>query len=346
MEALVTDARALGVERLFCLTFEVDFFTRHGFEVIEGQAVEPEVYAELLRSYDEGVAEFLDLERVKPNTLGNTRMLRTLYRPPPFGRSMRLRRYPAGYRRDRCVALPRGDGWWWRVILIRTEAASTRSRSAEITPKPRRGISGSAIPIPPPTTQAICRTVSDHANTRVRTLVDVALDDGVAAQLDQLRTETGDQPEDQQGRQRGEQRRREGGQDVGDQGHRDDQVGSQAAQGVADHGAERVAAAAAPTTRARTKVPLCPGRGCSRIRKAMNRVRNPVSSRAPTALQRAVSKVTGRAATRARRRWNRPSRRPSPRGTGSGPVSSMSCSPMLESTRTGAGSPARCRRRR
>ena len=35
----------------------------------------PEVYAELLRSYDEGVAEFLDLDRVKPNTLGNTRML-------------------------------------------------------------------------------------------------------------------------------------------------------------------------------------------------------------------------------------------------------------------------------
>ena len=33
------------------------------------------MYAELLRSYDEGVAEFLDLDRVKPNTLGNTRML-------------------------------------------------------------------------------------------------------------------------------------------------------------------------------------------------------------------------------------------------------------------------------
>jgi amino-acid N-acetyltransferase len=76
--ALVEDARQLGVRRLFCLTFEVDFFTRHGFEPIEGQAVDPEVYAELLRSYDEGVAEFLDLERVKPNTLGNTRMLRQL----------------------------------------------------------------------------------------------------------------------------------------------------------------------------------------------------------------------------------------------------------------------------
>ena len=78
LETLLDDARALGLRRIFCLTFEVDFFTRHGFSKIEGQAAEPDVYAELLRSYDEGVAEFLDLERVKPNTLGNTRMLRTL----------------------------------------------------------------------------------------------------------------------------------------------------------------------------------------------------------------------------------------------------------------------------
>ncbi|GAA8852455.1 amino-acid N-acetyltransferase [Helicobacter pylori] len=78
LEALADDAVELGVERLFCLTFEVDFFTRHGFTEIEGQAVDPDVYVELLRSYDEGVAEFLDLERVKPNTLGNTRMLRQL----------------------------------------------------------------------------------------------------------------------------------------------------------------------------------------------------------------------------------------------------------------------------
>ena len=76
-------ARLLGLSRLFCLTFETAFFTRHGFEPIEGQAVDPEVYAELLRSYDEGVAEFLDLERVKPNTLGNTRMLRVLSRAQP-----------------------------------------------------------------------------------------------------------------------------------------------------------------------------------------------------------------------------------------------------------------------
>ena len=78
LETLLDDARALGLCRIFCLTFEVDFFTSHGFSPIVGQAAEPEVYAELLRSYDEGVAEFLDLERVKPNTLGNTRMLRLL----------------------------------------------------------------------------------------------------------------------------------------------------------------------------------------------------------------------------------------------------------------------------
>ncbi|MCB4208875.1 amino-acid N-acetyltransferase [Arthrobacter sp. UM1] len=79
LERLLEDARALGVSRVFCLTFEVDFFRRHGFEVMSNQdAIDPQVYAELLRSHDEGVAEFLDLARVKPNTLGNTRMIRAL----------------------------------------------------------------------------------------------------------------------------------------------------------------------------------------------------------------------------------------------------------------------------
>jgi amino-acid N-acetyltransferase len=40
--------------------------------------VDPAVYQELLLSYDAGIAEFLELESVKPNTLGNTRMLRLL----------------------------------------------------------------------------------------------------------------------------------------------------------------------------------------------------------------------------------------------------------------------------
>jgi amino-acid N-acetyltransferase len=73
--ALLETARGVGVSRVFVLTFAVSFFRRHGFTEIAAQATSPEVYAELLRSYDEGVAEFLDLDRVKPNTLGNTRML-------------------------------------------------------------------------------------------------------------------------------------------------------------------------------------------------------------------------------------------------------------------------------
>ncbi|MBR8742032.1 amino-acid N-acetyltransferase [Nocardiopsis sp. MG754419] len=73
--ALIDAARELGVQRVFCLTFETGFFAKHGFAPIQGTPVSFRVYEELLRSYDEGVAEFLDLERVKPNTLGNTRML-------------------------------------------------------------------------------------------------------------------------------------------------------------------------------------------------------------------------------------------------------------------------------
>ena len=72
---LVGTARELGVRRVFVLTFEHEFFARHGFHAIDGTPVPAEVYAELRRSFDEGVAEFLDLPRVKPNTLGNTRMI-------------------------------------------------------------------------------------------------------------------------------------------------------------------------------------------------------------------------------------------------------------------------------
>jgi len=73
--ALIDNARTLGLARLFVLTFEKHFFGRHGFVEIDGTPVEPDVFAAMLRSYDAGVAEFLDLAHVKPNTLGNTRML-------------------------------------------------------------------------------------------------------------------------------------------------------------------------------------------------------------------------------------------------------------------------------
>jgi amino-acid N-acetyltransferase len=75
VSALLDTARDLGVRRVFVLTFETGFFSSFGFVPIDGTPVPHEVYEQLLRSYDEGVAEFLDLERVKPNTLGNTRML-------------------------------------------------------------------------------------------------------------------------------------------------------------------------------------------------------------------------------------------------------------------------------
>src|SRR5262245_6437031 len=76
--ALVSAAKDLGLSRLFVLTFEKAFFASHGFVEIADTPVSPDVYAEIRRSRDEGVAEFLDLPYVKPNTLGNTRMLRSL----------------------------------------------------------------------------------------------------------------------------------------------------------------------------------------------------------------------------------------------------------------------------
>ncbi len=75
LTALLKRANDIGVKRVFVLTFEVDFFERFGFAEIDGAPVTHEVFEQLKKSYDEGVAEFLDLERVKPNTLGNTRML-------------------------------------------------------------------------------------------------------------------------------------------------------------------------------------------------------------------------------------------------------------------------------
>ena len=54
VQAQLERARDLGVSRVFCLTFETEFFARHGFVEIEGAPVEPQVYGELLQSYDEG----------------------------------------------------------------------------------------------------------------------------------------------------------------------------------------------------------------------------------------------------------------------------------------------------
>ena len=78
LESILIKAKEVGVKKVFCLTFETKFFGSHGFKEIQGSPVDPEIYTQLLRSYDEGIAEFLDLESVKPNTLGNTRMLKIL----------------------------------------------------------------------------------------------------------------------------------------------------------------------------------------------------------------------------------------------------------------------------
>jgi amino-acid N-acetyltransferase len=75
LQELLQRAHNVGVRRVFCLTFMVGFFGEHGFVEIDEAPVNHDVYEQLLQSYDEGVAEFLGLERVKPNTLGNHRML-------------------------------------------------------------------------------------------------------------------------------------------------------------------------------------------------------------------------------------------------------------------------------
>ncbi len=78
VDQLLRVARDLQLQRLFVLTFETEFFARHGFTEIEGTPVTAEVFDEMCRSYDIGVAEFLDLSYVKPNILGNSRMLLVL----------------------------------------------------------------------------------------------------------------------------------------------------------------------------------------------------------------------------------------------------------------------------
>lgn len=80
VQRLIDLAVELGLPRVFVLTFETHFFAQHGFVEISGAPVSAEVYEEMRHSRDTGVYEFLDLPAVKPNTLGNSRMLLTLDR--------------------------------------------------------------------------------------------------------------------------------------------------------------------------------------------------------------------------------------------------------------------------
>jgi amino-acid N-acetyltransferase len=78
LEGLLAKAKTLGIKRVFCLTFETEFFGKQGFEVISDVPVDEATFDQMVRSHDDGVAEFLDLARVKQNTLGNTRMIKTI----------------------------------------------------------------------------------------------------------------------------------------------------------------------------------------------------------------------------------------------------------------------------
>lgn len=74
VQQLMRRTTDLGLRRVICLTFHIDFFRHFGFE----PAVLDERLARELRPLmqrDEGVAEFVDLHRLWPNTLGNTRMI-------------------------------------------------------------------------------------------------------------------------------------------------------------------------------------------------------------------------------------------------------------------------------
>ena len=56
LENILARAKEVGVKKVFCLTFETKFFGSHGFKEIQGAPVEPEIYTQLLRCYDEGIA--------------------------------------------------------------------------------------------------------------------------------------------------------------------------------------------------------------------------------------------------------------------------------------------------
>lgn len=48
LEAAVDDARRLGIKKLFALTYERDFFARHGFETIDRQTLPEKVWGECI----------------------------------------------------------------------------------------------------------------------------------------------------------------------------------------------------------------------------------------------------------------------------------------------------------
>ncbi len=173
-----------------------------------------------------------------------------------------------------------------------------------MTPNPSRGTSGSAIPSAATDDPGdLEHRLGPREDLGADVLGDVALDDRVGAELDDLCAEAGAQAEDEQGHERvgdgGRERRRD------DERGRPPRRSGRAAAGAGR--CRRRSRARCPhrqhRRRGRARRSRCsPAIGCSRMRNAMKRVRNPVSSRAPMALTRAARTVTGRASTRARSR--------------------------------------------
>ncbi len=76
---LLDEAARIGLRRIFVLTFETEFFARHGFHplVEEPQPVSVGCGRMGLPAAD-GASLFLDLGQAKSNTLGNSRMMLTM----------------------------------------------------------------------------------------------------------------------------------------------------------------------------------------------------------------------------------------------------------------------------
>ncbi|WP_258904336.1 GNAT family N-acetyltransferase [Actinokineospora sp. UTMC 2448] len=78
VECLLAAAKARGLGRVYVLTFQTEFFARHGFRAVSEVPQPVSVSCGRMGlSADDG-ALFIDLGHAKPNTLGNVRMIRAL----------------------------------------------------------------------------------------------------------------------------------------------------------------------------------------------------------------------------------------------------------------------------
>ncbi len=59
VEAAIAEARTLGIQKVFCLTYQVDFFTRLGFVRVDRSRLPDKVWSECVRCH-----RFLDCDEV------------------------------------------------------------------------------------------------------------------------------------------------------------------------------------------------------------------------------------------------------------------------------------------